>query len=535
MSFINHLYNISSPKIASNRLHIFLFLVIILGISWFFHYFEIFHFVAHGPHQWRQSDSCSFVQNYYNNGLDFFKPQVHHNISGEGFGSPSEFPILYYLTALIWSWFSPHDGVLRIINYLILIVGYFSLFKLSFHLTKDLFYALAVPLILMGSPVMAFYGFNYIPNIPALGLTFSGTLFFYYFFQTENSKWLVASCSTFLLAGLLKVTVLIPFICIILIFLIEKSNLVKFKKEGYIFQKGWINLLLFSSVFAIIALWILWVKNYNTTHNCTIFITKTRPIWSLVEPAITETWHWIIKEGAPKYYHWVSRYTIFGLGFLMLFIFKRRQPNLLYGFNLLLFLGTLGTFLVFYRQFFFHEYYVIELMVFPASVLTTTFYMLKNEFPKIGNSLWTKILISIFIIFNLFHAKNSIEKRYEDAFVFNQDYEVSFQQKQKARDFLKNLGIEYPQVVISIPDESPNFHLNYFNLKGWNEYAIPGRPFEPWVFESFNAMGADYLIVTDKNYLKHNHLKDFIQYPLGNFENSIFVFDLRPLKKKTAE
>lgn len=507
----------------------------ILGVSWFFNYFEIFHYVAHGPHQWRQSDSCSFVQNYYNNGLDFFSPQVHHNIQGEGFGSPSEFPILYYLSAIIWSCFSPHDGVLRILNYIVLTAGYFSLSKLSFHLTKDYFYALAPPLILMGSPVLAFYGFNYIPNTPALGLAFTGTLFFYYFFQTKQSKWLIASCFIFLLAGLLKVTVLIPFICIIIIFLLEITKLVVFEKEGKIFQKGWINLLLFSSIFVIIALWILWVKSYNSTHNCTIFITKTRPIWSLVEPAITETWHWIIKEGAPKYYHRISRYTIFGLAFLVIFIFRKKQSNILYSFNVLIFLGTLGTFLVFYRQFFFHEYYVIELMVFPASILATTFYLLKNKFPKVGNHLLTKLLITIFIIFNLGNAKNSIENRYQDAFVFNQEYEVSVQQKQKAREFLKKLGIEYPQVVISIPDESPNFHLNYFNLKGWNEYAIPGRPFAPWVFKSFNAMGADYLLVTDPNYLTHENLKEFVQYPLGNFENSIFVFDLRPIKRKTKE
>jgi hypothetical protein len=42
-------------------------------------------------------------------------------------------------------------------------------------------------------------------------------------------------------------------------------------------------------------------------------------------------------------------------------------------------------------------------------------------------------------------------------------------------------------------------------------------------------MGAEFLIVTDEEYLKHEHLKDFIKHPLGSFENSIFVFDLRPI------
>ena len=292
---------------------------------------------------------------------------------------------------------------------------------------------------------------------------------------------------------------------------------------------------LFLSVFAIIAAWIFWVKYYNELHNCTIFITKTRPIWSLVEPAITETWHWVIKKGAPEYYHRITRYIVFGSAFFLLFFLRKKQPKLLYIFNLFIFLGMVGTFLVFYRQFFVHNYYAIEMMVFPASVFITSFYLLKNKFPKIGNHFSTKIIIALLVIFNLTNAQESIEKKYEEYDIFNEKYACTFSKKIEARTFLKDLGIEYPQKVISIPDETPNFNLNYFNLKGWTEYAIPGHPFEPWVFYSFKEMGADYLIVTDEKYLDHDHLKEFIQHPLGSFENSIFVFDLRPIETKSKD
>ena len=518
-----------------STIHVILFLVSILGVSWFFGYFEIFHFAPHGPHYWRQADSCSFIQTYYNDGMKFFQPSIHNNLSSEGFGSPSEFPILYYFSAMLWHIFQPHDGVLRLVNFFLLGVGYFSISRLTFHLTKDLFYALAVPLLLMGSPVLAYYGFNFIPNIPALGLAFTATLFFYYFFITEDRKWLIFSCATFLLAGLLKVTVLIPFITIIIIFLLEKTNLVKFKKQGKIFKNGWSNLPLFFSVFVVIASWIIWVKHYNELHNCTTFITKTRPIWSLVEPAITETWHWVIKKGAPEYYHRITRYLVFGSAFFLLFFLRKKQPKILYIFNLFIFLGMVGTFLVFYRQFFVHNYYAIEMMVFPASVFITLFFVLKNEYSKVGNHILIKIMIVLFIIFNLNNAQNSIEKKYKEYDIFNENYDLSFSKKLEARAFLKKLNIEYPQKVITIPDETPNYNLNYFNLKGWTEYAIPGHPFEPWVFYSFKEMGADYLIVTKKEYLDHENLKEFIKYPMGSFENSIFVFDLRPIEKSAKE
>lgn len=532
MNNADHKNYISKWIIDKSKIHVILFLLAILGVSWFFNYFEIIHLTPIGPHSWRQTDSCAFVQTYYNDGMFFFLPSVHHNILGEGLGSPSEFPILYYFSAMIWHLFHPHDGVLRLVNFFLLGIGYFSISRLTFHMTNDLFYALAVPLLLMGSPVLAFYGFNFIPNTPALGLAFTGTLFFYYFFKTENRKWLLLSCVTFLLAGLLKVTVLIPFITIIVIFFLEKTNLFKFKKKGIIFKNGWFNLPLFFSVFAIIASWIFWVKYYNELHNCTIFITKTRPIWSLVEPAITETWHWIIKVAAPEYYHRITRYVVFGSAFFLLFFLRKKQPKLLYVFNLFIFLGMVGTFLVFYRQFFVHDYYAIELMVFPASVFITSFYLLKNKFPIIGNHFSTKIIIAIFVLFNLQNAQKSIETKYEDSYIFNKNYEPTFEKKLEARAFLKNLGIEYPQKIITMPDQSPNFNLNYFNLKGWNEYAMTPQPFTPWAFHQFRNAGADYLIVTDKKYLEHEHLKEFIQHPLGSFENSIFVFDLRSLETK---
>ena len=83
---INRFVN-NKNKWMSNKgvIHVILFLLSILGVSWFYNYFEIFNFAPFGPHSWRQTDSCAFVQTYYNHGLDFFQPRIHHNIFGEGF------------------------------------------------------------------------------------------------------------------------------------------------------------------------------------------------------------------------------------------------------------------------------------------------------------------------------------------------------------------------------------------------------------------------------------------------------------------
>lgn len=524
----NYITNNTNEK---STIHVIFFILSFLIVSWFFHYFEIFHFAPFGSHAWRQTDSTSFIQTYFNNGMSFFEPRVHHNIGGDGFGSPSEFPILYYLSAWIWQIFEPHDGVLRLIDYSLLLLGLFSLSKLTLHLTKDVFLALMVPLFMMGSPIIAFYAMNYIPNIPALGLCFTGVYCFYNFYRTQKRRWLFLTWFLFTFAGLLKVTVLIPYLVIWIIFFLEKINWVQFKSHQKIFKKGWWNALLFLSSALIIGSWIIWVKQYNEIKDCGIFITRSRPIWSLVEPAITETWHWIIQDGAPQYFNIVARYFIFIMVGIQLFFLRKKQPNTIYIFNLFVFLGVVGTFFVFYRQFFIHEYYAIELMVFPASVMIVFFYILKKHYATIATHWATRLVILAFVVFNLNHSKNSIEQRFEENYIFNKDYDTSTYKKFEAQKFLKELGISYPTKAIAVPDLSPNFNLNYLNLIGWSEFALSPQPFEPWVIQSFIDANAEYLILTDQKYLTHENFKDFINYPLGNFENTIFVFDLRKYEK----
>ncbi len=530
MNHNNSIYHIFKVWNEKKITHTFLFILSFLILSWWFDYFDIFHYAPYGIHRWRQCDSHSFVQNYYNNGMEFFNLRLHHIIGDSGYGSASEFPILYYLAAAFWKLFQPHDSALRLVNFFFLATGLFSLSRLTFNITKDAFYALLVPLFMMSSPVIAFYGFNYLPNAPALGMTFTATYFFYLFYKTENRKWLIGSWLLFLLAGLVKITVLIPYITILVIFLLEKLNWVQFKSEGKIFRKGWLNLPFLISIFAIIGYWVFWVKNYNVVNKCSIFITKTKPIWSLVEPQITQTWHWVIHDGAPQYFHFSIRYFVFGMAFIFLFFMRKKMPRLLYNFNLFIFLGVLGAFLVFYRQFLFHDYYAIEMMVFPATIFVSFFFMIKNKFPKIGNHWATRITLLAFLFFNLNYAHQQIEKRYEEQYIFSKNYDASTYKKQEAQTYLKSLGIEFPEKIISIPDVSPNFTLNYFNLMGWTEFAIHPQPFEPWVLGSFIDMGAQYLIISDKKYLDHEPFQRYMKYPIGSFEDTFFIFDLREIE-----
>jgi len=171
-------------------------------------------------------------------------------------------------------------------------------------------------------------------------------------------------------------------------------------------------------------------------------------------------------------------------------------------------------------------------MVFPAITLITFFFIFKNNFPKISNHIVTKILFAAFILFNLFSTRTYILNQYDPAFKLNKDYNYSFYKTAELRQFLSDLNIKYPNTALTMEDISPNTNLYYYNLKGWSGFAINERPFPQNLTNHFiRDLKAEYLILSDSMYLKHENVLPFLDHHLGTFDNSIFVYDLRPYRK----
>ncbi len=84
-----------------DRLGSMLFLLAFLGLSWWFNYPETFAEPPQSVHTWRQTNSLSITQMYFQYNVPFFHPEIHNQISAQGLSgnSAGEFPIIYYLTA----------------------------------------------------------------------------------------------------------------------------------------------------------------------------------------------------------------------------------------------------------------------------------------------------------------------------------------------------------------------------------------------------------------------------------------------------
>lgn len=109
------------------KLHQLLFLTLLISVSLYYGYHKTLSFRPQSVHAWRQADCASITLNYYKNGMNFFKPQVHNLTSDggtTGYTATSEIPVLYYFSAFLYKIFGPHEMIIRLINMLIFFWAY---------------------------------------------------------------------------------------------------------------------------------------------------------------------------------------------------------------------------------------------------------------------------------------------------------------------------------------------------------------------------------------------------------------------------
>ena len=91
--------------------------------------------IQKGPysiHMWRQACDLTWTKNYLEEGFQFFKPSVHWTSLNNRDQAAQQFPIINYTVALKWDIFGQHEFIFRLLNLLIVYLGLFYLFKLSY-------------------------------------------------------------------------------------------------------------------------------------------------------------------------------------------------------------------------------------------------------------------------------------------------------------------------------------------------------------------------------------------------------------------
>lgn len=480
-----------------------------------------------GLHEWRQCVGASIAMNYYNDNLDVTKPRIYNHIGKGGDSDITlvEFPILYYAVAILYKIFGPYDSIFRIVNAIVLFIGFFYLFKTVKILLDDKFLAILFPAILFSSPTLAFYGNSFLPDTTALGIVCIALYFIVKYSREIKMKYLYIASAFFSLAGLLKISSLLSFIAILLTFVIfasiNKDIRLKYKLQSLIIPS--------LVPFAAAIVWYYFVDYYNKHFGATISPVEIRPIWRLDQETILKTWHRIKIEWITSYFHNFIHITVLLCLFSTLIFFKKTN-KFITSFSILALLGAISFFLLFYRSMYHHDYYMINNFIVWIIILLNGFLLLKKSAPVVFKSWILKIALITLIVVSTIRAEKIVNFKYKG--YYNTWFKVKFHGLVDIEKVNRKFGIKPDDLIISMPDESNNISLYLMNQPGFTDYGFGDKSGKERI-DFLISKGAKYLVISDTSIYRKNeyqYLNDFTNYQLFKHKN-IDVFNLQPYKK----
>lgn len=513
-----------------------LFILILFLASLFYGYQQIIFNRPQSIHKWRQADCASIALNYYQNGMHFFSPEVN-NLTSDGGTSgkcmTSEVPLLYYSSAILYKVFGYHDFLFRLLNTLLFFLGLFYLFKTIHLLSKDTFWSIALTLLIFSSPVLVYYGNNYLSNSTAFAFTLVGWYFFIRFLLEKQQRLFYVSLLIFFCAAMFKVTALFSLFAIAGVYLVEIIKVKRLPEIAGLFTKRRHFIFPVLLIVMLIGAWLMYASHYNSLHNCTYFSTTIFPFWDYDQATIFSIINQIYHNWGPQYFH----PTVFVILFIALgFILSRsnKTSQLLTWVIIFLLVEEIAYFLLQFWTFRDHDYYTIDMFILAVVILLATIQYLYEKHPALLKSVWIKAAFALFVAFNLYYARTKLIDRYSDKvndFRKNEDlYTIT--------PYLRSIGLSSNDTVISIPDYS-HASLYLMNLKGWTEYTE--HQFNSGVSYSYNAdsvsvsesisKGARYMIVNGIGELYAKpYLQSFCTFLKGHY-NNVLIFELNKEEK----
>jgi 4-amino-4-deoxy-L-arabinose transferase-like glycosyltransferase len=508
----------------------FLFIFLLLLVSFLYGYPEILSFRPYSIHQWRQSDCLSIAVNYYKDDLNFFEPAVHWVGTADG-KTVSECPIIYYTVAQLWKIFGYHEFIFRIVNVFIVFLGLYCFYKLVYGLLSDYFWAFSIPIFLFTSPILVFYSNNFTADAPAFGLALVGCYLLWSSIKKGQKVRYYASFLFFLLAGLIKISSLISFIAILLIHVYS----IFFSEKKRLWFYKWYNVLPYFFVFAAIIAWYKYAIFYNQNNVSGVFLTGIYPIWDLDQSAIKNIWLSLKNDLLPAYFN-NKALSILLILFVTLFFFYKKVNKYLFYLTLLVFLGVLVYLILFYQAFTVHDYYLTNLLIFIPLPLITLLEMLSRNYNRYFHKIQLKIFFAATVLLLTYETAVINRAKYfindklvrtnfvvSDGFVnqwvnFHREYASKLKVYENLTPHLRKLGIKRSDRVLSLQDHSINISLCFMDQKGFTAFGYGDLTLDKRM-QLYKQNGVQYLVSDTSYYFDQKTIHSYVQSKIGHFQN----------------
>ena len=507
-------------------LHFLCFVLIIASLVYKYEYNEIAEKGPQSTHSWRQADSAIQALCYYESGMSFFKPCVY-NLNNETGLAAAEFPIIYYTAAGLYHILGPQEWILRVLNFLIFSIGLYCFSLLILALIDNFLLSLVIPIFIFGAPVIVYYGFNFIPNVPALGFSLMSIYFYYRFINTQKHLFFGLSSLTIILAGLLKITLLVSFFALFGIYLVSRIPSIKRKLLSGFFPKNRIFLPSCFAVLLVVLGWTIWAQTYNEVNHSGLFLTNIKPIWEVVQKDLNHTWFVLVNKTANYFFSYeTSLFLLFSI-LVILFNYQKIRWEL-HLFFWLVIMGSLAYLALFFEQLRVHNYYFVDIMIVPLLIISLLAGVIQSLDLEKKLRYFFYILLILLTNANLnasyYYNHNAYQFFHKDLKKFN----TSFFKKDQLQHFLLENGVKKEDKIISYPDRSPNTTLYYLNRKGWTE-TFMSKGFTDRL-PSLKKRGALWLVINNRQEKGAQKMMAMFDSPVAIFDDSIYLYDMNKLK-----
>jgi hypothetical protein len=492
-------------------------------------------------HQWRQSDCLSITKNYYEEGMDFFHPRIHYQGVSNG-NAVSEFPILNYVGAGLWKVFGEHEFIYRLMEYTLFIGAVFMLFNTLLKRWNSGWLALFAAGVLLSSPLLTYYNLNFLSDVPALSVAIMAYCCLYNFINGANVSRYYLALILGTLAALMKASALIP---LVLVIIVGASGLIrntKYRLAPFVFRN---KPALIASVIVscgLILSWYQYALYYNAYYSNKVFLLTVLPIWEITNDEIIHNGKILFNEYFPLF---LNRPMLFLLFVLVFYVISRFRS--LERFLQLSFLVS-GLFFVFYIPFFYqvfwgHDYYLVNLFIFPVVTFFCVIQLLTQGGTLIVNPRFMRIFIVVTLFFNSVHAAamyrlrtvphDSLNQWYpftsEDELKMSEylfwAYSLDIQKLEHFTSVLRKHGIKREDRVLSIPDRSFDISLYMMDQKGFTNDRNEVLDI-PDLVDRFSKK-VDYVVLSDTTLKQVQSFKNAKRLELFFTEGPVQVFKVR--------
>lgn len=500
-----------------------IFTLVFLGLCFYYSYHITFSQPPQSLHIWRQTNSLSVTQMYYQYNLGFFEGEIQNQLSDDGTSGKTvaELPILYFGIAKLWQLFGKSELLFRCIHLVIIFLGLFSLFRVLVHVLGNAIIAGFISFLIFTSPMMIFYGPNFLPDAPALAFSLIAYYLLLLFVNKRASIYLWFSALFLFLALGLKIIIGTGLIAIILWCLAENLFI---RPENRIFKfKFWHYLPFFVALVLAIG-WNKYADFYDQLHHGEFSVRDIFPIWRQNSAQILDVYDHLREIFFKEFFYPPLQFITLAIWVFLLF--RIRQLPMFMGYLIVIMpLSMAAIVLMWFQVLNGHDYYMISQM--PVMVITwTALFMILKEHKFISHPIFLVLLVTVFG-FLAYNGALRNRERYQGW--MNEWYINKLEALTEMGPFLEQWNIKADDKVISLPDFSINASLYFLNRRGYTDYNNDFSKSD--YFDKRISQGAKFLIINDTSILQKPIIQNYTQKLLGQYRN-VKVFDLQGLSAK---